>query len=377
MRVLMTTDTLGGVWTYSLALAAAFRRGGVEVVLASMGAAPSAEQVLAASRLGNVTLVESDFALEWMEHPWDDVDAAGLWLQRLAERYEPDLVHLNQYAFGALDWRVPTLVVGHSCVLSWFEAVHGEPAPAAWDEYRERVTAGLRNADLVVAPTWAMQRSLQSFYGPLPRCQTIYNGCGASVEARLLPRSRASTATKRCEVFAAGRMWDAGKNVRLLVEAAERLPCTVRVASLPGPNGENESFPNVEFLGRLDSAQMAAAYGRAAVYALPARYEPFGYTPLEAARAGCALVLGDVPTLRELWEGAAMFVDPSDAAALVEVIEQVLGDEPLRRRLIANSVRRARAFTADRMASRYLAAFRRLLGETAATVTVPEPAGAL
>ena len=51
--------------------------------------------------------------------------------------------------------------------------------------------------------------------------------------------------------------------------------------------------------------------GRAAIYALPARYEPFGLSILEAALSGCALVIGDIPSLREIWADAALFV-PSD-----------------------------------------------------------------
>ena len=34
---------------------------------------------------------------------------------------------------------------------------------------------------------------------------------------------------------------------------------------------------------------------------------------LEAASAGCPLILGDIPTFRELWDGAAVFVAPDDA----------------------------------------------------------------
>ena len=66
--------------------------------------------------------------------------------------------------------------------------------------------------------------------------------------------------------------------------------------------------------GRLTPPQMARVVSRApSIYALPARYEPFGLSVLEAALSGCALVLGDIPSLREIWDGAALFVDPDDA----------------------------------------------------------------
>ena len=69
---------------------------------------------------------------------------------------------------------------------------------------------------------------------------------------------------------------------------------------------------------------MAAWLARAAVFALPARYEPFGLLPLEAALSGCALVLGDIESLREVWGDAADYVDPDDADALARTINTLI-----------------------------------------------------
>ena len=62
-------------------------------------------------------------------------------------------------------------------------------------------------------------------------------------------------------------------------------------------------------LGALDerrSERLAWRSGRSSPRT--ALYEPFGLAVLEAAQAGCALVLSDIPTFRELWDGAALFV---------------------------------------------------------------------
>ena len=145
-RVLMTADTVGGVWTYALELCEGLGRRSVAVTLATMGPAPSDEQRAAAARISNLELVESRSKLEWMEDPWADLKAAGDWLLHLEAAVEPDLVHLNGYALAALPWTRPVLVAGHSCVLSWWQAVHGEAAPAEWSRYREAVARGLRAA---------------------------------------------------------------------------------------------------------------------------------------------------------------------------------------------------------------------------------------
>src|SRR5947209_4436730 len=138
MRVLMTADTVGGVWTYVMDLARALDPHGVEVVLATMGARASADQRAAAHACRNVRLIESDYKLEWMQSPWEDVERAGDWLLELEHRFAPDLVHLNGYVHAALPWSASVLVVGHSCVRSWFTAVKGS-VPAEWDEYTQRV----------------------------------------------------------------------------------------------------------------------------------------------------------------------------------------------------------------------------------------------
>src|SRR5258706_7257549 len=102
-----------------------------------------------------------DYKLEWMDQPWRDVDVAGDWLLSLERDLAPDIIHLNGYAHAAIAWHAPKLVVAHSCVLSWWEAVHHAPAPADWNEYCSRVSAGLRAADLVAAPSRAMLAAIE------------------------------------------------------------------------------------------------------------------------------------------------------------------------------------------------------------------------
>jgi glycogen(starch) synthase len=296
MKVLMTADTVGGVFTYAQELAAALD---AEVVLATFGPRPGPQE-------------HRDLRLEWMDDPWDDVDEAERWLLELEEQERPDVVHLNGFAHGAAAFRAPKLVAGHSCVLSWWRGVKGVEAPPSWATYRERVGAGIRGADAVIAPTAWMLRELDDLYGPLPAiARVIHNGSA----------SPAVSSPKEPFVLGAGRFWDEAKNLAALDEAATRLGAPVLLAGDTGGRVPRHA----RALGPLEPAALAALYARAAVFAAPARYEPFGLAILEAARAGCSLVLGDIPSLRELWEGAARFVDPGDpddlCAALAEALD--------------------------------------------------------
>ena len=106
-RILMTADTVGGVWTYALELAKALEKYGTEVLLATMGAPVTRGQRREAAQLANVRIFKSAYKLEWMDDPWLDVAASGDWLLELEQRFHPDLVHLNGYAHAILPWRAP------------------------------------------------------------------------------------------------------------------------------------------------------------------------------------------------------------------------------------------------------------------------------
>jgi len=353
-RVLMTTDTVGGVWHYALELCRAFQAENLEVILATMGPLPRPEQRAEALALSHVTLCESEFRLEWMNEPWADVERAGQWLLELEWRHAPDLVHLNGFVHAVLPWRAPRLVVAHSCVLSWWEAVRGGHAPADWDRYRAAVSRGLHAADLVVAPTAAMIGALRRHYGQTARCAAIHNGRDAA-EFRRATR-------KEPFILSVGRLWDDAKNTAALAAVAPELEWPVQVVGdTRGPDGVDRVPCRVQALGHCSPAALAEIYARAAIYALPARYEPFGLSVLEAALSGCALVLGDIPSLRELWDGAADFVPPGEPPALRAALARLMADPPLRQRRAAAARLRAGRYSTRRMARRYLETYRTLL----------------
>jgi glycosyltransferase involved in cell wall biosynthesis len=348
--VLLTADTVGGVWTYALELADALADREVEVTLAAMGSPLSSDQraELRASRLGRA--YAETYALEWMDDPWHDLERAGSWLLDVADEVEPDVVHLNAFAHAALPWPAPVLVGGHSDVLSWHQAVRGAPAGPRWARYREVVSAGLAGADLLVAPTRALLDELVRLYDPPCPRLVVPNGT----------RRRFRAAPKEELVVTAGRLWDEAKNVQALVAVAPRLPWPVAVA------GEGRVDGPVRALGRLSRGELAAVLARAAIFAEPARYEPFGLAALEAGLAGCALVLGDIPSLREVWGEAALFVPPDDEDALERALRTLIDDPERCARAGARARGRALAYSAERMGAAYLDAYARVVGDVRA-----------
>ena len=376
--MLMTADTVGGVWQYALQLCRQLVADhGLQVVLATMGSPLRADQRREAAALGGVALHESSFRLEWMDEPWGDVRRAGDWLLSLERQLGADLVHLNQFAFGALPFVAPTLLVAHSCVVSWWRAVHGaEPPEPQWRRYRDAVREGLAGATLVAAPTRTMLASLATNYG--------YRGHGVVLPNGRDPE-RHPPGRKIALIVSAGRLWDEAKNLRALDQVAGDLPWPIEVAGATnrpgaaqsddpcggdarrddgahgqrGP-GDRRAPRSVRRLGELPANRMAERLSAASIYVHPARYEPFGLAPLEAALAGCALVLGDLPSLRETWGEAAVYVPPDDHRALRAALLSLIAGDARRESMARQARAVALRHSADAMARSYLGAYRRL-----------------
>lgn len=348
--ILMTADTVGGVWTYALELTRVLNRYDIQVHLATMGEKLNSSQQQAAQKISSLVIHESSYALEWMDDPWDDVEAAGEWLLGLEQEIQPDLIHLNNYAHGALPWQAPVLVTGHSCVLSWWKAVKKEEAPDTWKTYSERVKEGLQRAGHVTGVTGFLLSCLKRYYGPFSSSGVIYN-------AR--DKSRFSPSAKEPLVFSMGRFWDEAKNIHALKAVSSELPWPVYIA---GEDRKQQSYDNnIHPLGMIDESEVAGWLSKTSIYVMPARYEPFGLSVLEAALSGCALVLGDIPSLREVWGEAAVYVDPDDPEELKQQTLHLIENTGKRKQMVVKALKRAERYSPEYFAQQYIAVYQQLL----------------
>jgi glycosyltransferase involved in cell wall biosynthesis len=346
----MTADTVGGVWTYALELCRALQKFDIQVYLATMGESLSSDQWKEVNKIINVKIEESAFALEWMSDPWEEVDEAGRWLLSLQQRIQPDLIHLNNYAHGNLPWQAPALMAGHSCVLSWWKGVNNEEAPEAWHTYAVRVREGLQNADHIISVSRYMLDQLNSYYGPFSNSSVIYN-------ARSVDGFHCEA--KEPFIFSMGRLWDEAKNIAALKEVAEGLSWPVYAAG--ERRQESSGTANITFLGKIASVDIVEWLSKAGIYVMPARYEPFGLSILEAALSGCALVLGDIPSLREIWGDAALYTDPDEPARLQSQIQRLIQNEAQRNQMAEKARQRAQRYSTERFARQYVEIYERLL----------------
>lgn len=354
-HLLMTTDTVGGVWQYSIELAAGLAGHGYRTTLVTLGPPPTPAQRNAAANLPSVTLVESGLPLDWLSDNPTPVEQAARQLAGMAEALCADCIHLNTPALaGAASWPAPIVTVAHGCVASWWRAVRRAPLDAAFTWHRDLVRRGLLAADAVLAPSRAYAGDLRHTYD-LPFTPTVVNN-GRRIGTHE-PRHAFAQ-----EAVTVGRLWDEAKNMGSLDQAAAFAQTPIAAVGAPrGPQGEEFKPEHVRLVGHVSDQELAQLLAERPIFVSTAKFEPFGLAVLEAAAAGCALVLSDIPTFRELWDGAAVFISPDDARGFADAIDRLAADQARRKELGTRAAQYAARYTPEACAAQTAAIYDKLL----------------
>jgi glycogen synthase len=362
MHVLVTADTIGGVWTYARELVTGLIRGGARVTLVSFGEIPAATQTTWMDGLHGLDFRPTAFRLEWMQEAPEDFAASSEYLRAVVDEVQPDLLHLNQFCYGTLPVDIPKIVVAHSDVISWWAAVHhDDPPDSPWIRwYRTTVMAGLASANIVVAPTRWMLGAISEHYLRPQNGVVIYNGRS--------PNLFNPHVSKEDLVLTVGRLWDGAKQASLLTEADHVIPVWIvgsekhPDAAAGGEAGLRAAAEKKIFIqGQQSEAQLRYHFSRASIYAATSRYEPFGLAPLEAALSRCALIMNDIPSLHEVWGEAARYFQADDPQSLKTEVERLHNDRELRLTYANLAYNRARQrYTAERMVDDYLRLYQEL-----------------
>ena len=370
MHVLVTTDTLTGIWGHTRELVTSLVTHGHRVTMVSFGEIPLPEQTAWIDGLYGLDYRPTAFRLEWMQEGEEDLADSTKFLETLVDEAKPDILHLGQFCYGSLATNVPRVVVAQGDLITWSQVVHEQdPKKSRWSGwYRDVVTHGLAEASAVVAPSGWMLETLRETYGEPARGCVIYNGRN--------PIFFNPYVNKEESVLAVGRLWDAGKQLFLLTQHKHPLPVCIVGSDQPlhAPRIPIRADVKVEvgdgtvaLKGPQTENQLRMLYSRASMYAATARYEPFGMPALEAAFSRCAIVANDIPSLREIWGDDAVYFRTNDGASLAEAIRALKDDRELCRAYANRAYHRARnRFTAKRMMDDYLKLYRTLLGAKSA-----------
>jgi len=353
LRVLITADAQPGALSYGLDLATGLSRLGVETVLALTGSHFTEAQRGESKSIALLEVVETGLSVGGQSDRATIREAASV-LADLATQRSVDIVQLNLPSLAAgVCFGVPVVAAIHNCAATWWESVYGTELPPDFAWRTELMRAGLEAADIVISPTSAFAAATRRAYGleELPR--VVHYGHAPLPTALYAPHDL---------VFTAGQLWDAGKNLDTLDAAARQIPVPIHAAGpLSGPNGAAVMVDNIHCLGNLGETELARWLSARPVFVSTALYEPFGLAVLEAASAGCPLILSDIPTFRELWDEVAIFVPPRDEAGFTRAIANLVGDD-FERAVIGRAAKeRAALYTPDIMASQMATIYRSLL----------------
>lgn len=357
IRLLMTADAVGGVWQYATELASGLAGQGFETLLAVLGPSPDEAQLVSVRSIPGLTVLDTGLPLDWLSGA-DATRTAAAEVAAIARRECVDIVHLNSPALAAdRQFPAPVLAVAHGCISTWWQAARpGQPLDSAFRWHEEAMARALLTCDRVIAPSASYAELLCRHY-QLPAAPfAVHNGCAMPSAAGAAPQHDCA--------FTAGRLWDEVKNTRTLDAAAALLPFPFHAAgAVAAPHGAAIETEHLHLLGQLDGATLARRLASRPVFVSAATFEPFGLAALEAAAVGCPLVLSDIPTFRELWDGAAVFVGPHDARGFAEAIQDCVQD--LQQRAALGEAARARAlrYSAERMVTETAMHYRDLLSE--------------
>ena len=341
-KLLLTTDPYGGVATFVTALLPHLVKE-YQVKIVAVGRCNIPLTLVQVAADHDVELIPVREALEWMPGEEESVAEAEDIVEGLAYKYQPDVVHINSYGFAKVAEQYPTVLTLHSDLYTWFDNVEGSLPKGHQQAYKSLVEDSIYYSSAVVAPTQRYLAEASQFYKNLDKAVVVYNG---------IDTSDANLAEKEDMVLAAGRLGDASKGLKYLIEAAEAGCFSLwLVGSLPTDIHLPEK---VKACGQVTAERLYMLMSRAAVYALPALYEPFGYSYLEAASRGCALVGFSLSTLQEIWGDSMKYTQQRDARVLAHDITQLLEDKAALLGMQKLAKERSMLYPAHAMASSYM-----------------------
>jgi len=254
-----------------------------------------------------------------------------------------DVLHCPTYR-GPIRSRVPLVVTVHD--LAVFRRPEAFPP---WTRTYSRLVVPrvVRAASIVAAVSEFTASELQTLlHVPSSRIRVVPNAASPAFTPDG-PRAEGDF------VLAVGTL-EPRKNVARSIEAARGLGLELRVAGMSGWGGVEAEGPGVSWVGFASDDELARLYRGALCVVYPSLYEGFGIPVLEAMACGVPVVTSRGGATEEVAGGAAVLVDPEDAASISAGIEEAISR---RDELRAAGLQRARDYSWERSAAKLVAAY--------------------
>ena len=166
------------------------------------------------------------------------------------------------------------------------------------------------------------------------------------------------------------------KKIAELIRAWNKLPsdlkCRFPLVLAGGSGWENDALHGdiekafrqgwLRHLGFVNEQLLNELYAGSALFIYPSIYEGFGLPPIEAMASGVPVIVANSSCLPEVCGGAARYVDPDDADAFAETIEDSLTNSDWRTQAISKGLQRASEFKWTRCIDQTVAVYRKVNG---------------
>lgn len=230
------------------------------------------------------------------------------------------------------------------------------------DVFRRSLAAVRRRAALVLCSSSATLADCADAGIPSSRLRLVPLGVRpASVADGGVEQARARLGLPSEYLLFVGTV-EPRKNLGRLVAALARRPDLPPLV-VAGARGWGEGQPAigaaVQWLGHVEDALLPALYRGASAFVYPSLWEGFGLPVLEAMAQGAPVVTSAGVSTEEVAGGAAVLVDPTDEASILDGIDRALRDAASLR---ARGLARAAAMTWQRAASLTAAAYDEVAG---------------
>lgn len=188
-------------------------------------------------------------------------------------------------------------------------------------------------ANIILPNTRAEQNQINRLFDiPIDRMQIIPNG----VETRFMQEKSDEFEQRygvKDFVLFVGQASATRKNILKLLEIAPSLDAPLVVIGDLGKDAYSQKCldsikkHNIVHLPTLEhhSSLLASAYATAKVFVLPSLFETPGIAAMEAALAGCAIVITQNGGTKEYFKDMASYINPLDTGQLRASINELLG----------------------------------------------------
>ena len=248
---------------------------------------------------------------------------------------------------------------------------HSGPIPRRIN--RILISTAVKRSDAIIAPSRATEASIRSRF---PRAAARISVIPEAADDRFAQAGASGSTWQqyygiRTPYFLYLGQWKAYKNLPVLIEAfrlvlAEQPGCQLVIAGRDERHPEipaaAERLPagSIVLPGRLPDDAVPTLYRGAAAIVLPSLAEGFGLPVMEAMASGTQVVCSDIPALREIADGIAIFCDPADPASFARGMLEALTVDSVRKRR-QSGLARAGEFSWHRAAEKTAAVYERAL----------------